>query len=102
VGRATTKRRQEGLDTCKDLYGKQINADTEPREDTTLSVGVQARRFDALRLSADGLCGHGLVDTLSFCCYARAAKAHVDGMLRRMRPAIESLFQDLSAEDSRR
>ena len=50
----------------------------------------------------DGLDSHGLIETLSLCCYARAEEAHIDEMLYLMRSAIELLFQGLSAEDSRR
>src|ERR1700733_9722401 len=44
----------------------------------------------------------GSVETLILCCYALAAEAYIDGMMHRKRPAIESLFQGLSAEGSRR
>jgi hypothetical protein len=29
----------------------------------------------------DGLDSHGLIETLSLCCYAPAAEAHIDEML---------------------
>jgi hypothetical protein len=43
-----------------------------------------------------------LIEALSLYCSVRAVEAHTDGMLHRKRSAIESLFQGLSVEDSRR
>jgi hypothetical protein len=74
----------------------------QTRAHRALSVGFSGEELYVLCLSAHGNGSHGLVGSLSLCCYARAAEPHIDGMLHRARSAIELLFQDLSAEDSRR
>jgi hypothetical protein len=84
-----------------------VNIGTEARGGTApvhqaLSVGCLGEEPYVLCLSTDGLGRHGLVETLSLCCYARAAEAHIGGMRHRKQSAIESLFQGQSTEDSRR